>query len=252
MTDMTTQCDTAPVLVTKVGAGQRAALRLLGIGVAIAVSGSAPASEGVHGFVMPPVLQLQAANGLTSDDILRIFGRDNLMLSDTEAAQIEAALRSAEAAANGADTAADATSDSLAQLRGLRLDALLYFSPSSWSLWLNGALVTPASVPPDIRINAITPDYVEIIWWPDSANPEARRIFTLRPNQIYLADSDTVMDVAELAQTKPEILPAAVELPVIAPQAPADDEPARPEELTLTRQQADQLRDLENALRSQD
>jgi hypothetical protein len=249
---MTTRCGTAPLLVTKVGPGHRVAALLLGIGVFVAVSGPAPASESAHVFVMPPVLQLQAANGLTSADVLRIIGRDNLMLSDAEAARIEGALRSAEATDGGADTAAAATSNSIAELRGFRLDALLYFSPSSWSIWLNGTLVTPSSVPPDIRINAITPADVEIIWWPDAANPEVRRIFTLRPNQIYLAESDTVMEVAELAQTKPEVLPAAVELPDVAPPTTAVDAPARPEELTLTRQQADQLRDLEDALRAQD
>jgi hypothetical protein len=137
-------------------------------------------------------------------------------------------------------------------LRDFRLDALLYFSPTSWSIWLNGGHVTPTSVPADMRINAITPDYVEIVWWPDPDVPDERRIFTLSPDQVYSAETDEVLDATTLAYGMLELMP---ELPQIGDGRSGtveSDGHARPEELTLTTEQANQLIDLEDALKAQE
>jgi hypothetical protein len=202
---------------------------------------------------MPPVLQLQAANGLSNEDVLRIVARENLMLTSGEAARIDAALSVAEAA-NGNVSADDATIPGpLAPRRYFRLDALLYFSPSSWSLWLNGAHVTPTTVPTDMRINAIAPDYVEIVWLPDPESPEDRRIFTLRAQQVYLTDTDEVIDASKLALTELELdSPPPIPVDSVEPETITTDQIARPEELTLTQEQIDQLRDLEDALKAQE
>jgi len=167
-------------------------------------SGGASAGDNPPPFVMPPIMQLQAANGLSNEDILRIVARDSLMLTAREAALIDAALTEARASAA---TTADSGGRPNLVLRDFRLDALLYFSPTSWSIWLNGRHVTPTSVPLDMRINAITPDYVDIVWWPDIDVPHERRIFTLRPNQVYSAQTDEVLDAATLAFGAAELVP---------------------------------------------
>jgi hypothetical protein len=218
----------------------------------LALPDAVPASDDASIFVMPPVLQLQAANGLSNEDVLRIVARDNLMLTPLEAAMIDAALRLAEAPADTDVAGTDGASAPTGSPRDFRLDALLYFSPSSWSLWLNGDLVTPTSVPQDIRINAITSDYVEIVWLPDPDTPDDRRIFTLSPNQIYSAETDAVTDVAAPAPPDPVLAPDAVSSDDETSDAVAVEEHARPEELTLTSDQVDQLSDLEDALKAQE
>ena len=196
---------------------------------------------------MPPVLQLQAASGLSNDDIHRIIARDSLMLSPDEIALIDTALRNAEVADGSMDTVGSASSGPDAARNDYRLDALLYFSPSSWSLWLNGRHVTPSSVPAEIRINAITPDYVEIVILADPVKPEDRRIFTLSPGQIYTTATGDVTDVTSFALNVPDLAPSAASLS-------ADSEArehARPEQLKLTHEQTRQLRDLKDALGTQ-
>ena len=180
----------------------------LAVCAAVAMTIPAPVSgdDNTSVFVMPPVLQLQAANGLTNEDVLRIVARENLMLTPREVALIDAALREAEGSSDAIISSAVTGPHPTTTKHDLRLDALLYFSPSSWSLWLNGGHVTPASVPLEIRINAITPEYVEIVWLPDPSAPEDRRVFTLRPNQVYSLESDEVKDVAALAQIGPRAM----------------------------------------------
>ena len=202
---------------------------------------------------LPAVQQLQADSGLSDDDVLRIIARDNLMLSEHEAAKIDAAVRLAVTGADGvADTQETVEPVSVAPvvLRDFRLDALLYFSPTRWSLWLNSEHVTPDNIPADLRVNAIGPDYVDLVWMPDASQPQNRRVFTLRPHQIYLADTDEVVDVSALAVLRPPedqdgiFAGAGGEIDV--------DALATPEDLSLSPAQQDQLRDLERALQAQD
>jgi len=231
--------------------GLRHAPMMAILAAAVAIPGAASGDDEA-GFVMPPVLQVQAANGLSDEDILRVLARDNLMLTAAEAAQIDAALRAREMDLSESAESTETIPAPLAARRYFRLDALLYFSPSSWSLWLNGALVTPTKVPPDVRINAISPDYVEIVWLPESTAAEDRRIFTLRPKQVYMAESDEVVDSPEVALNEPDmVLPSVIVLESVESDAVPSDRRARPEELTLTSQQVDQLRDLESALEAQ-
>ena len=202
---------------------------------------------------LPVVQQLQIDSGLSDEDVLRIIARDNLMLTEREAALIDAAVRLAVTGADGVpDSAATGEPVAVAPvvLRDFRLDALLYFSPTRWSLWLNGDHVTPDSMPGDLRVNAIGPDYVDLVWMPDASRPEDRRVFTLRPHQIYLADTGEVVDVSALAVLRPpdeqgkDIADAGGDIEVEAL--------ATPEDLSLSPAQQDQLRDLERALQAQD
>ena len=50
---------------------------------------------------LPVVEQLQVDSGLSDDDVLRIIARDNLMLTEREAALIDAAVRLAVTGADG-------------------------------------------------------------------------------------------------------------------------------------------------------
>ncbi len=202
---------------------------------------------------LPVVQQLQADNGLSDEDVLRIIARDNLMLSEREAALIDAAVRLAVTGADGlANTqeTSDAVTVMPVVLRDFRLDALLYFSPTRWSLWLNSEHVTPDNLPAGLRVNAIGPDYVDLVWMPDASQPQNRRVFTLRPHQIYLADTGDVVDVSALAVLRPPeeqngaMADAGGEIDVEAL--------ATPEDLSLSPAQQDQLRDLERALQAQD
>lgn len=202
---------------------------------------------------LPVVQQLQADSGLSNDDVLRIIARDNLMLSEHEAAKIDAAVRLAVTGADGiADTQETVEPVSVAPvaLRDFRLDALLYFSPTRWSLWLNSEHVTPDNIPADLRVNAIGPDYVDLVWMPDASQPQNRRVFTLRPHQIYLADTDEVVDVSALAVLRP---PEDQDGTFTGAGGEIDVEAlATPEDLSLSPAQQDQLRDLERALQAQD
>lgn len=202
-------------------------------------------------FVMPPVLQLQAASGLSNDDVHRIVARDSLMLSADEIALIDAALRNVEVAHNSMAAVGGISPGPDAARNNYRLDALLYFSPSSWSLWLNGRHVTPSSVPSEIRINAITPDYVEIVILADPVKPEDRRIFTLSPGQIYSAATGEVTDVTSFALNVPDLAPSAASLSAANTENSEAWEHARPEQLKLTHEQTRQLSDLKDALGSQ-
>ena len=208
---------------------------------------AAPAIE------LPVVQQLQIDSGLSDEDILRIIARDNLMLTEREAALIDAAVRLAVTGADGVpDSAATGEPVIVAPvvLRDFRLDALLYFSPTRWSLWLNGDHVTPDDVPADLRVNAIGPDYVDLVWMPDASRPEDRRVFTLRPHQIYLADTGEVVDVSALAVLRP---PDEQDDGVADAGGDIDVEAlATPEDLSLSPAQQDQLQDLERALQAQD
>jgi hypothetical protein len=222
------------------------------VAATLVIAGSASGND-EPAFVMPPVLQFQAANGLSDEDVLRIVARENLMLTSGEAARIDAALSLAEAASADISAADETFPGPIAPRRYFSLDALLYFSPSSWSLWLNGVHVTPTTVPPDMRINAIAPDYVEIVWLPDPESPDDRRIFTLRSQQVYLTETDEVIDASKLALTELDVVsPPPIPVDNVEPETIPTDQRARPEELTLTQEQIDQLRDLENALKAQE
>lgn len=64
----------------------------------------------------------------------------------------------------------------------IRLGAILYYGPQDWAVWLQGRRWTPQTEDKDIRILAVTPDDVRILW---QTGPKDEREMTLRPNQIY-------------------------------------------------------------------
>lgn len=72
-------------------------------------------------------------------------------------------------------------------IRELYLSGIAYNGPKSWTIWLNGSRVTPATVPEEIfRIN-VEDEYVELIWH----DKQTHNVFPirLRPNQRFNLDA---------------------------------------------------------------
>ncbi|NTU76613.1 MAG: hypothetical protein HGA90_02180 [Alphaproteobacteria bacterium] len=63
----------------------------------------------------------------------------------------------------------------------LRLDAILYTSPESWTVWLQGERWTPATTRPSLRIVSVSPREVEIELTPLLEEEPQRTV--LQPNQ---------------------------------------------------------------------
>lgn len=61
------------------------------------------------------------------------------------------------------------------------LDALVYYNPGRWQLWLNGESFTPDTKRADIHILAVAPDSVTLRAQRDTRSVE----FTLAPHQTY-------------------------------------------------------------------
>jgi hypothetical protein len=63
-----------------------------------------------------------------------------------------------------------------------RLDAIIYFTPSEWQLWLNGNLVSPQhKAPEDLEIIIVQPTHVVLA----QRFGEQWRRFSLQPRQAY-------------------------------------------------------------------
>lgn len=61
------------------------------------------------------------------------------------------------------------------------LDALVYYSPEQWQVWVNGQAYQPGSAPADFTIIAVTPEQVTLEAQRDGAPVR----FTLAPHQSY-------------------------------------------------------------------
>lgn len=61
------------------------------------------------------------------------------------------------------------------------LDALVYYGPEQWQVWINGQAYQPGSTPADFSIIAVTPEQVTLEAQRDGAPVR----FTLAPHQSY-------------------------------------------------------------------
>lgn len=136
-------------------------------------------------------------------------------------------------------------------LPNIYLGSIMYYSPSNWSIWLNGKKVTNAVNGPDkpLYVEAIDRTHVRLVWKPTSmtalnkvlnkrkiATPEvldiegSRVTVTMRPNQTFVASLLAVLEgmVRQTAVPEPapgnaaEPAPAAATAPAPAPAMPAN------------------------------
>ena len=159
--------------------------------------------DGLFDPEVQPVEDLQGNLHMSDEDIVDILSTRSLMLSSNEAAQIEeakriAAERDAEQEAI-VEATVDATMVEALDDRDFRLEAILYVSPGQWTFWLNGEAISPKAIPRDLTIRRVTPARVEFSWQPDPKLPHDVRVIVLEPGQIYVADTDEVMEVADYA-----------------------------------------------------
>lgn len=92
-----------------------------------------------------------------------------------------------------ARAASDHTPYGTAALRDpadLTLDALIYYAPDHWSLWLQGEPWTPTTRHTNIRILSVSENDVRLSYRPDPRYP-AREI-KLHPHQTYHIADDSV------------------------------------------------------------
>ena len=71
--------------------------------------------------------------------------------------------------------------------RYIRLGGILYKSPDSWTIWLNGARVTPDALPLEVIDFSVKKDYIEMKWFDEYT----RQIIPirLRANQRFHIDT---------------------------------------------------------------
>lgn len=159
--------------------------------------------EGLFDPEVQPVEDLQGTLDMSDEDIVDILSTRSLMLSSSEAAQIEEAKRIAAERDAERDAIVDATADATMvdalDDRDFRLEAILYVSPEQWTFWLNGEAISPQAIPRDLTIRRVTPARVEFSWLPDPKLPLDVRVIVLEPGQVYVADTDEVMEVADYA-----------------------------------------------------
>lgn len=75
--------------------------------------------------------------------------------------------------------------------RVVALTGILYHGKNDWTIWLNNERVTPKNIPDRIMGLSVKADRVHVRWM-DIGNQRIVNI-TLRPNQQYLLDSDTII-----------------------------------------------------------
>lgn len=75
--------------------------------------------------------------------------------------------------------------------RVISLTGIIYHGRNDWTIWLNGERVTPKNIPDRIMGLTVKPDRATIRWM-DIGNQRIVNI-TLRTNQQYLLDSDTII-----------------------------------------------------------
>lgn len=221
------------------------------------VAGMPFAHAQLDGFFDPEVQPLEDLQGnlhMSDEDIVDILSTRSLMLSSDEVALIEEAKRIAAERDAERDTIMDATADATLvdalDDRDFRLEAILYVSPEQWTFWLNGEAISPKAIPRDLTIRRVTPARIEFSWQPDPKVPLDVRIVVLEPGQIYVADTDEVMEVADYAG--PGSQPVVAEEGGEAAEAEEDEDDADEETgagaVEPTAEQQAQIRELEQAL----
>ena len=76
----------------------------------------------------------------------------------------------------------------------LHLSAIVYFSPSSWTIWLNGERVTPDRWPKHIEALAVERDSIQVkLRIGDDRLPLSVQLW---PNQTYIVSTENVVEGA--------------------------------------------------------
>lgn len=75
--------------------------------------------------------------------------------------------------------------------RTVSLAGIVFNSKADWTVWINGERITPTTVPDRIMGITVKKDTVRLRWM-DIANQRIVN-FSLKPNQTYLLDSDTII-----------------------------------------------------------
>lgn len=74
----------------------------------------------------------------------------------------------------------------------ITLDAILYYSPDDWKIWLQGEPWTPETRHPGLRVLKVSPD--RVILSPDSANSKSSARITLKPRQRWNFGTNRAID----------------------------------------------------------
>lgn len=74
--------------------------------------------------------------------------------------------------------------------RVIALTGIIYHGSKDWTIWLNGERITPKNIPDRVMGLTVKSDRIHLRWM-DIGNQRIVNI-TLRPNQKYLLDSDTI------------------------------------------------------------
>jgi hypothetical protein len=134
--------------------------------------------------IEPPAMTA-AIDGSDPNQMESLFFTNNQLISIARANQGFIAPTEAYDPNNQTDDPQDSSS------RIVSLQGIVYNSPSDWTIWLNGARVTPDKVPERAMDLSVAKDRIRLRWM-DIANQRIVN-FTLRPNQTYLLDSDTII-----------------------------------------------------------
>jgi len=85
----------------------------------------------------------------------------------------------------------------------VKLDALVYIGPDTWSFWLDGNRFTPRRTPAGFTVERVTGTAVRLRWRP---HEQRTYVFTLKPRQRFDPATRQVLDNASL--TSEEVAPA--------------------------------------------
>lgn len=147
---------------------------------AVTATAAAPIADGE---IVSPTPQLVSTETVKKKESL--FFTPNQLVSIMRANQGFIAPREAFDKTNQSDKPLDSGP------RVITLSAIIYNGKNDWTVWLNGEKVTPKNIPDRIMGITVKPDRVHLRWM-DIGNQRIVNI-TLRPNQQYLLDSDTIV-----------------------------------------------------------
>lgn len=77
----------------------------------------------------------------------------------------------------------------------VKLDALVYIGPDTWSFWLDGNRFTPRRTPVGFTVERVTGKAVRLRWRP---HDQRTYVFTLKPRQRFDPATRQVLDNASL------------------------------------------------------
>ncbi|MGE3623063.1 MAG: hypothetical protein AB7H77_04205 [Bdellovibrionales bacterium] len=74
--------------------------------------------------------------------------------------------------------------------RDIHLDAVFYYGPKNWAVWIDDVRWTPETTRGDLKIIAVEPNAIRLGW--DPADPA--RIVTLRPHQTFQSSTGRIVE----------------------------------------------------------